>query len=82
MENNEYIERIHQYLSNALTDEERSAFETELSNNPQLANDLSLEKKLMAGIRLSGDDALRKSVADAEAVRRSTVLPTGKSRFH
>lgn len=66
MENNEYIERIHQYLSNALSAEERLAFETELSNNPQLANDLLLERKLLAGIRLSGDDALRKSIADAE----------------
>jgi tetratricopeptide (TPR) repeat protein len=66
MENNDYIERLHKYLNREMEGEERARFESELANNEQLVNDLAEEKKLLAGIRLAGDDALRKAITAAD----------------
>lgn len=87
MEINEYTERIHQYLSNSMTEAERAVFEAEMASNPQLAEDLALERKLLEGIRLSGDAALRKNIADAEQrmsdqrfFQQAKVVPIGSAK--
>ncbi|MBI1227534.1 MAG: tetratricopeptide repeat protein [Bacteroidetes bacterium] len=66
MENNDYIDRIHKYLSGNMNQAETSDFENEISANEQLAKDVKLEEKLLLGIGLVGDDDLRKSIAAAD----------------
>ena len=45
-----YIERIDQYLDNAMSQDERQAFEQELSTNTELSNDVEFYKNLREGI--------------------------------
>ncbi len=66
MENNDYIDRLHRYLAKEMAEAEQAQFESELASNEQLADDLAAEKKLLAGIRLTGDDALRNAIAAAD----------------
>ncbi|MCF8246118.1 MAG: tetratricopeptide repeat protein [Saprospiraceae bacterium] len=66
MENNAYINRIHQYLSGKMGQAEKSDFEHEMNANEQLANDTKIEEKLLLGISLVGDDDLKKNIASAD----------------
>jgi anti-sigma-K factor RskA len=67
MENNEniYIERIHRYLAGALSDSEKATFEQEMATDATFAQAVGLEKKLLSGIHLVGEDDLKKSIASA-----------------
>lgn len=66
MENNAYIDRIHQYLSGKMGQAEKSDFENEMFANDQLAHDTKIEEKLLLGISLVGDDDLKRSIAGAD----------------
>ena len=63
MENNAYLERIHQYLANEMDGQEKAAFEHDMHSNEQLSRDVQLEKKLLSGILMVGDDDLKNSIA-------------------
>ncbi len=66
MENNDYIERIHRYLAFAMDKAEEAAFEHEIMSNEQLNHDVMFETKLLSGIKMVGDDALKKGIASAQ----------------
>jgi len=66
MENNAYIERIHRYLAEAMNDAEKTEFEQEMSTNGELAEAVKTEEKLLLGIALVGDDALKKVIANTD----------------
>ena len=66
MENNEYIERIHQYLASDMNQADKATFENELKANVQLAQDVKIEQKLLQGISLAGDEDLKKHIASAD----------------
>lgn len=66
MENHAYIERIHRYLADTMNDAEKAAFEKEMAENSQLAQDVKLEPKLLLGISLAGDEDLKKVIADTD----------------
>ncbi len=54
-----YIERLDQYASGALSDEERAAFEAELKENPELQEALALYRESEAVIEQSIENDLR-----------------------
>lgn len=66
MENNEYIERIHQYLANRMNQADKATFEKEIATDSQLAQDIKIEQKLLQGIVLAGDADLKKSIASVD----------------
>lgn len=45
------IERIERYLEGKMTGEEKEAFETEMANDPDLKNDVDIQKQLQDGIK-------------------------------
>lgn len=60
--NEEYIDKIHRYLSGAMSAAEREAFETEIKENPELQNDVELERLLLEGIKHAGEAELRQTI--------------------
>lgn len=65
MENNEYIDRIHLYLSNEMTAQERTVFEQEMGENAVLRRDVEIERELLAAIQSAGDNDLKNSIQTA-----------------
>lgn len=50
----DYFDQINAYISGEMTPEERSDFENQMVQNPQLKNDVEKEKLLVEGIFASG----------------------------
>lgn len=79
MEINDYIDRIHRYLTNDMNQAEKAAFEEEMNANEQLAQDTQLEQNLLMGISLAGDEELKKRIADTdERLSRNQFFDKGK----
>lgn len=70
--NEQYIDAIHRYLSGALSPAERAAFELDMQNNPELREDVDIERLLLAGIEQAGQqDDDRKTIQSVhEKLRR------------
>lgn len=66
MENNAYIERIHRYLADNMDEKDKAAFEEEMHTNEELEQDVKLEAKLLSGIALVGDQALKSTIANTQ----------------
>lgn len=60
--NEEYIDKIHRYLAGAMNAAEREAFETEIKENPELQNDVELERLLLEGIEHASEAELRQTI--------------------
>ena len=52
MKDQEYFERIENYLSGSMSPEELEKFESEISANPELANDVNSQKELQLAVEL------------------------------
>lgn len=64
MEKNDYIESIHRYLHNEMEEPERREFELEMSRNNSLKQDVLTEKKLLLGLELLAEEALRGTIRE------------------
>lgn len=60
--NEEYIDKIHRYLAGTMSTAEREAFETEINENPELQNDVELERLLLEGMERAGEAELRQTI--------------------
>lgn len=60
--NEQYIDTIHRYLSGAMDVTERTAFEKEMHRDPQLQNDVEMERLLLSGLERAGETELRQKI--------------------
>ena len=54
-------ERLEKYLRDNMSPPERTQFEEDLENNPELSEALSLQRDLMMGIKMHFDDRLKEA---------------------
>lgn len=62
--NEEYVDKIHRYLAGTMSAVEREAFEVEIKDNPELQNDVELERLLLEGIARAGEAEYRQTIGD------------------
>jgi tetratricopeptide (TPR) repeat protein len=71
------MERIHRYLLQEMSPDERTRFEADCTQDPELAAALDLERKLIAAIQQHGAHQIRsevKRVVARERRKRTTLL--------
>lgn len=70
--NYEYFDTIHRYLAGSMEAGERVAFEAELKTNAQLREDVDLERLVLEGLEMAGEDAkVRESIAQTHQQLRA-----------
>lgn len=60
--NEQYIDTIHRYLSGTMDGAERATFETQMQHDPNLQNDVELERLLLEGLEHAGEKELRQTI--------------------